>query len=476
MSGVDTQPSDTAATNTSVIEWTGLAPIQDQDRHGKIWHVGGLWFAAQLVPTAVFLGVIGASPGFGLSYWAAFTAIILGNVLGAIAPAALSLTGPSTGLPLLAQARAPFGKATRAVGVLAAFTSVAFIALGAIFGAQALQVAFGIEPIPAILLVFALEGVISVAGYRVMHVFERAMAFVLAAAFVVITIVVLFNLEQGPGEHVQAGAGGVGPFFLLAAISFGFSFGWSHNAPDYCRYLPASASKPRLYWAVFAGIALACTWMEVLGLTAGTLLSGTNSMGAISSLMGGGVVGAFIMVAMYLGVVANATVAQYSAGLQILGAGVRLPRPIVTAIVTVIAFALTVYLQSGDLEDRFQNVLLLATYWVAPFVGIWLVFWSRKPDHARFMATATTPLSRLPFGWPAIAALALGYLVALPFSSTAVGAELAAAGSPFGLLFGSVSRSVLDGADLAYPVGIIVGALVYAVLERNRRVTALEIP
>ncbi len=453
--------------STSVIEWTGLAPIPAAERHGKPWHVGGLWFAAQLVPSALFLGVIGGPGGLNLNFWAAVAAIVLGNVLGVVGPAALSLTGPVTGLPCLAQSRVPFGRLTGVAGVLAALTSIAFIALGAIFGAQALEVAFGLNPTVAILLVFLLEGLVSVAGYRILHLFERVMAFVVAAGFILITVVVLANVGGVQAAAAKVATGGVGSFFLLAAISFGFSFGWAHNAPDYCRYLPQSTSKPRLFWATFIGIAVACTWVEILGLTASSLLTGSSPMASIFGLVGGGAVGVLVMIAMYLGVVANAAVAQYSAGLQILGAGIRLPRPLVTAIVAAVALALTLYLDGGNLSDKFTNVLLLATYWIGPFVGIWIVVWARKPDLALFMKTATTRNSSLRPGWAALAAIIIGYLGALPFSSTAVGSDLAQSHNAAAMLVGSVSRQALDGADLAYPVGILLGALVFAVLTRG---------
>ncbi|GGD78928.1 purine-cytosine permease family protein [Microbacterium murale] len=442
-----------------LIEWAGLAPVPLAERHGKTWHVGGLWFAAQLVPSAVFLGVLG--PQLGLSYWAALAAIVLGNALGALGPSLMSTYGPLTGMATLAQARALFGRATGVIGILAAFTSVAFIALGAVFGAQALEAAFGINQFVGILLVFLLEAVISVAGYRVLHQFEKIMAFVVAGGFVVVTIAVLASLSTTPQVAVPAPTDTAGSFILLAAITFGFAFGWSHNAPDYSRYLPQNSSRVTLFIATYLGIGLACVWMQLLGLTAATLLAGANPMLAIFTLTGGGVLGAIIMITMYLGVVANAAVAQYSAGLQILGAGVRLPRPVVTAFVAVLAFLLTLYLNSGDLSETFSSVLLLSTYWVAPFVGIWMLGWLPASRYETSLRVAAVPMQRLRVGWAAVIALAAGYVLCLPFSSTAIGDAVAATGSPFAWLLGGISRSVLGGGDLAYPVGIVVGVAVY---------------
>jgi NCS1 family nucleobase:cation symporter-1 len=456
------QAADAPVEKRSLIEWAGLARVPAEERHGKAWHVGGIWFAAQLVPSAVFLGVLG--PQLGLSFGVAFWAIVVGNALGVLGPAVLSTSGPRTGFPLLAQARALFGRATGLVGVLAAFTSVAFIALGAVFGAQALEAAFGLNQFIGIVLVFVLEAAISIAGYRVLHRFERVMAIVVAIGFLVISIAVIAQLGDASAAPAAAPADSPGSFILLAAITFGFAFGWSHNAPDYSRYLPATTSKVGLFFATYLGIGLACVWMEALGLTAGTLLNVANPMGAIYTLTGGGILGAVIMIMMYLGVVANAAMAQYSAGLQILGAGVRLPRPVVTGCVAILAFALTVYLNSGDLSDNFQSVLLLATYWVGPFVGIWVIGWLVLPNFARNMRLAATPTSALRFGWPAVISLIVGYLACLPFSSTSIGDQLAQLGGPLTWLCGGVSRSLLGGGDLAYPVGIIVGSLLYLVL------------
>lgn len=455
------------------IEWAGLEPIAETERHGTARHVGVLWFAAQLVPSAVFLGLLG--PQLGLGFGTSLGAILLGNLLGALGPAALCVSGPRTGAPTLGQARALFAGSTWLVGLLAALTSVSFIALGAVFGGQALRAAFGLPQGVGILLVFLVEAAVSVLGYEVLHRFERWSAVLGAVGFLTVSVVVV--AKGIDAEAIGGTGGGWGSFVLLTAITFGFAFGWAHNAPDYSRYLPARTSSAGLFAATYLGITLACIWMESLGLAAARYLEGNDAMAALYDLMGGSVGGTLVMVAMFFGVAANAAVAQYSAGLQLMGAGVSLPRPMVTAGVALFAFALTIYLVSGELTDTFSNVLLLSTYWVGPFVGVWVVVWWRR----RSLATIPDPGSP---SWrrrsvAGTAALVLGYLLALPFSSTTAGAELADANSPLAVLCGSISRDALDGADLAYPVGILVGAVVYALVlgtGRRSRATPMGTP
>ncbi|HEY5833027.1 purine-cytosine permease family protein [Streptomyces sp.] len=463
---MDEDPQPTRAQAT--VEWAGLEQVPPGERHGTPARVGVLWFAAQLVPTAFFLGALGSADYIGLSLGHAMAAIVLGTTVGALAPAALSITGARTGLPQLAYSRAVFGGGTALVGLFAFGTSIAFIALGCILGAEALDVTFGLPFLPAVALVFACVAFVSTLGYRIMHTVERLMAVVVGAGFLLLTVQVVRHAGDVHLHQTVHGGDAAGSFGLLAAASFSFAFAWAHNAADYCRYLPADVSGVRLFVWVWAGIVSACVWLEGLGLLAGSLLPDTSAMAAVNHLVGGGAQGRLVLVALCLGVVANATVAQYSSGLQLMAAGVRLPRPMVTAMTGLVAFALTVYLHQGNLADRFTNVIFLASYWVGPFVGILAVhWWRRRPGRARASANATGTGPRSS-QYAAVTAQVVGFLVCLPFSNTTLGTELAAHNAVLEALFGSVARGLLHGADLAYPVGLVVGALVHLCLSRVR--------
>lgn len=449
----------------SAVEWTGLEQVSPDARHGTASRVGILWFAAQLVPTAFFLGALGSASYIGLSFGHALTAIVIGTALGALAPAALSVAGPRTGLAQLAQARGIFGRGTTLVGLLAFGTSIAFIALGSILGAEALRITLHLPFMPAVILIFLCIALVSTLGYQFMHTFERVMAVVVGAGFVLLSIQVLRHTGDIHLHQTMHGADAFGSFGLMAATSFGFTFAWAHNAADYCRYLPANVSSGKLFVWVWAGIVTACVWLEGIGLTAGTILPDTTPMAAVNHLMGGGAEGGIVLGALCLGVVANSTVAQYSAGLQLLSAGVRLSRPMVTVLTAVVALALTVYLQQGDLAPHFTNVMFLASYWVGPFVGILAVYWWRNRAGDGLVEAASSSIRSLPPRWNAVTAQVIGFLACLPFSNTTLGNDLAKDNAVLKALCGSVSRGPLHAADLAYVVGLLVGGVVYLGLE-----------
>ena len=78
----------------------------------------------------------------------------------------------------------------------------------------------------------------------------------------------------------------------MTVISFSFSFSWTVNSSDYCRYLPEDTSAPRLFWSVFAGIAVGRAVMEVMGLAAANILAHhVSQMRSLFDLLSGALSG-----------------------------------------------------------------------------------------------------------------------------------------------------------------------------------------
>jgi NCS1 family nucleobase:cation symporter-1 len=451
------------------VEWRGLHPVPEESRYGRPLDLVWFWFAMQLFPVAFFLGALAAESFIGLSFWQGTLAIVLGNVLASAVVGGLSVMGPRTGAAQLPLARAPFGKTVTVVGVLAYVVSIVFLALGAVYGAQALQVVFGGIPFTiALLIVFALEAAISIVGYELLHRYQRLTALLSGLGFLAIAIEVLTKTDKIHISQAVHGASWAGSFVLMTAIAFSFGIGWAPNAADYCRYLPTKTSGRSLFWCVFAGLTFGCVAIEVLGLaTANLLATNVSQMKAVFDLMSGGALGYAVMIAICIGVVANIAATDYSAGLQMISTGLRIPRPVMTGISAVIAFALTEWLHSGNLLHKAENLILIVTYWVGPFVAIVAIQWWRASVESHIKAV-TTPIKSLPWGWQAFVALAVGFVACLPFSNTSEGATLAEHGGILKALFGSLSND-MHGADLAYPIGALVGGLTYAVLAYATR-------
>ena len=111
-----------------------------------------------------------------------------------------------------------------------------------------------------------------------------------------------------------------------------------------------------------------------------------------------------------------------------------------------LAFFLTLWLNTGTLATKFENVLLFITYWVPPFAAIQMVDWWRKRGVMNVQDVLSGALKP---GWDALIALLVGFGAAVPFMDTS-------------LYVGPASSGWLQGGDIAFGVGFVVALVVYA--------------
>jgi purine-cytosine permease-like protein len=109
----------------TTVEQHGIESIPDEDRNSSILDFVRLcWGGANSLATAV----LGAFPiMFGLSFWQAVTATVVGVVIGSIVLAPMSIFGPINGTNNAVSSSAHFGVVGRIVGsFLSLLTAVAF--------------------------------------------------------------------------------------------------------------------------------------------------------------------------------------------------------------------------------------------------------------------------------------------------------------------------------------------------------------
>ena len=90
------------------VEPTGAEPVPDDARHGRPLGLLWTWTSPNMEFATVFIGVL-AIGVFGLGFWSAVLAIVLGTALGAVAHAFLGLSGPRFGVPQMVAGRSAFG-------------------------------------------------------------------------------------------------------------------------------------------------------------------------------------------------------------------------------------------------------------------------------------------------------------------------------------------------------------------------------
>lgn len=437
------------------IEGHGMDPIPDGSRYGSVGRVFTVWFTPNLVPAAFFIGTLVTAEFLKLGFLTSLLAIVVGNVVGSYVVALLSTMGPKLGLAQLPAARLPFGKSIVVPGLLNWFSTIGWDGINSVFGAIAITILIPAVPFwGALIIIVAAQAALGIIGYEAIHQFEKWMAVVLGAMFIVLTIAVV-----GKGDITLAdgfsGIDQIGAFIGYVAIVASFVLAWCLYASDYSRYLPSSTDTGKVFWYTLGGMAIASAWLEILGLLVAGAATGGESSDTIYAVLGGSgsLVAALAMVAIAIGTVAVNAMNDYTGSLSLQAAGLKIPRVYSAAAVAVLGFLFTLFLQyNGDFAGNFVNFILFISYWITPFVGVVLADWylrGRKAD-----ASSIVNFSQLPMGTVALVALIVGFAVGIPFQNSSLGYTW---GGPFNY----ITANYLHGADLAYYVGGGVAFLIY---------------
>jgi nucleobase:cation symporter-1, NCS1 family len=180
--------------------------------------------------------------------------------------------------------------------------------------------------------------------------------------------------------------------------------------------------------------------------------------------MGGGVLGGLALIIIAVASVGSGVMTDYSGSLALQTIGVRVRRPVSAVIVTVLAFVLILWLHAADTATRFQDVLLLVSYWIPAFVAVVVIDWLIRTRGRTTINPAeerTDPADAV----AALIAFVLAYAAAIPFMNTT-------------LIQGPVAKA-WHGADIAYFVNLLVAALLYGgyrLLHTRRTAVAVYRP
>jgi len=431
------------------LETAGIVPIPEDGRYGANWRNFTVWFAPNMELSGVFTGTLAATLGLGLA--TGLAAIAIGVLLGAAPVAALSLWGPKTGMAQLPLARLPFGKSISVPALVQWISAVAWDALVGLFGGQAAQILFHVPFAVGVAVVLALEGLVGFLGYEFIHRLEVWGAAILTVLFVLLTYKILDHGDFPVHNSVHGGVA-VATFFLMVTIAFSGGFSWATYAADYSRYMAKETPRRPLFWFTFTGLAGSFLWVYTIGLLGARSLSNQTAAG-VQRLMGGGLLGGLALVAIMFGAVTSNALNDYSGSLAAQAGGVRIKRHVSAVIGTAVAFFLILWLDTGDISAKFQNVLLFTAYWIAPFLAVVLIDWRDRRDGVnRETLVHMLEWRNLRSGWPALLSLVVGFGLMVPFMDT-------------GLVVGPVARR-LDGADLSFVVGFVVAGALYYPLRK----------
>jgi NCS1 nucleoside transporter family len=468
-SGLPTVPADVReghyGTKVVAVEPGGAEFIPLDERHGRPLNLLWTWMSPNLEFATIFVGVISVL-FFGQTFWQAVAAIVVGTALGSLTHGLLSGRGPAFGVPQMVLGRIGFGYLGNILpaGLNALVAGVGWFAVNSVSGALALATLTDLPAALCLVIVVVAQVAIAFFGHNLVHTFERYAFPLLAVAFVLASVITLARADPGAtaGNH-----GGPGGFLLTVGAAFGYAAGWNPYATDYTRYLPTDVSKVRTGLWAGLGVFLSCVALEVVGAASATIAAPgiTNPTAAFTSHLPT-VIADVTLLAIALGAISANAINIYSGAMSFLALGIRLPlrlrRAIVAGVFGVFGFLLAL---SGlhDAGHKYENFLLVISYWIGPWLGVYLTDWylrrGRRVDGFLF--------DRAHNPWGGFAAMAIGMAVSIPLFCNQ------------SQYVGPVPRAVPALGDITFEVGFAVAALLYALfyrLQHNREAEALVIP
>jgi purine-cytosine permease-like protein len=169
------------------IEVRSIDYVPLNERHGKVWHLGPLWFMSNAQIATLAVGLISITQGLSL-FWSVL-AIVTGTLVGTLFMAFHSAQGPQLGLPQMIQSRPQFGYVGALLVWLFAYVQYAgFNVFNTILGGDAMSLtAHGPVKLWVVILTVAAL-VIALVGYDLIHKAERWLSYATLVIFGIFTI------------------------------------------------------------------------------------------------------------------------------------------------------------------------------------------------------------------------------------------------------------------------------------------------
>src|SRR6266480_2001122 len=409
----------TTQQRTGGLEVRSIDYVPLSERHGKVWHLGPLWFMSNAQIATLAVGLISITEGASL-FWSV-VAIVIGVLVGTLFMAFHSAQGPQLGLPQMIQSRPQFGYVGALLVWLFAYVQYAgFNVFNTILGGDAMsRTAHGSAKLWVVILTVAAL-VIALVGYDLIHKAERWLTYSMIVIFGIFTIA-LFLIHY-PAGTFDVGTFKASPFLGQFGVVAGYQISWAIYVSDYSRYLPPDVPVRKTFYWTYWGSAIGGAWMMIVGAVlaawAGKSFDGTG----IAELDN---VGDHVFV----------------------GFG---------AIVLILA-ALAA---TQNFLGNFSNFLLLILYLFVPWTAVNLVdYYIVRRGHYAIAEIFKPDGMYGRWGWRGLLAYLIGFAAMTPFFHV-------------GTLYEGAAAKALGGADISFFIGLPVAGILYYVFSRSIDVAA----
>jgi NCS1 family nucleobase:cation symporter-1 len=458
----------TSESRISGLEVRSIDYVPLNERHGKLWHLGPLWFMSNAQIATLAVGLISITSGGSL--WWSIIAIVAGVLIGTLFMAFHSAQGPQLGLPQMIQSRPQFGYIGALLVWLFAYIQYAgFNVFNSVLGAQSMhQTAHG-NTKWWIVGITVVAFVIALVGYDVIHKAERVLTYLMLVIFGLFTIG-LFFLHYPQGTF-DLGTFKATPFLAQFGVVAGYQISWAIYVSDYSRYLPPNVTVRKTFYWTYWGSALGGGWMMIVG----TVLAawfGVSKFDTIGSINAAGDhvftgFGAVVLILATLGLVSVMALNMYGGSLTLISAvdSVKKIRPKLSVRIVTVGFTAVLSLigaltASDNFLTNFNNFLLLVLYLFIPWTAVNLVdYYVVRRGHYAIAEIFNPNGIYGRWGWRGLVSYLVGFGAMVPFFSV-------------GTLFTGPAANALGGADISFFVGLPVAGVLYWVLSRSIDVAA----
>ncbi|WP_026150880.1 purine-cytosine permease family protein [Streptomyces prunicolor] len=458
----------TSEPRVSGLEIRSIDYVPLSERHGKLWHLGPLWFMSNAQIATLAVGLISITEGGNLIW--SLIAIVAGTLLGTFFMAFHSAQGPQLGLPQMIQSRPQFGYVGALLVWLFAYVQYAgFNVFNTILAGEALHTTVHGGTKMWVAVVTVVGFVIALVGYDVIHKAEQFLTYTFLVVFGIFTVGVLATLHYPAGSFDLGGFSWT-PFLAQFGVVAGYQISWAIYVSDYSRYLPPDVTVRKTFYWTYFGSALGGVWLMTLGALlaawAGKDFDTIRSINAAGDKVFSGF-GAIVLLFATLGLVSVTALNMYGGSLTLISAIDSFKKVQPTVSVRALTIGLTAVLSlvgamaaTADFLTNFNNFLLLVLYLFIPWTAVNLMdyYVVRRGHYA--IAEIFNPHGMYGrWGWHGIISYLVGFGVMVPFFSV-------------GTLYVGPIAHAMDGADLSLFVGLPVAGLLYWWLSRSIDVAA----
>ncbi len=461
------------------IEPHGTNFISESERHGNARSLFWPWAAGNVSLLALSYGSFFL--GFGISFWQATWAAIIGTVGSFILVGVRSIAGKRSNAPTMTLSRAAFGvKGNVLPGFLSYLVFVGWETVLVSLATLAAQTVFARlghinHNVAGVLGFMVAAGLTVFGGVLGFHTIMRIQRWLTTATIILTVGYIALTIHKVNWHMVQSIHSGSRAGFIGAMILgiTGIGLGWVNSAADYSRYLPRKTSTGGvIFWTVFGS-----SIVPVILVIYGALLAGSSKtlsnaiasdpIGALTTILPTWYLIPFAIVAI-LGLVGGAILDLYSSGITLVSIGLPVKRHVAASIDATIMLIGTIYFVwiAPNFSTPFQGFLITLgvpiAVWSTIFVADILM---RKVDYAESELFSTTGRYGI-YNFRSIGLVIVGTIVGWGFVTNSLASWLSWQGYFMGLIGGK--SGAWAGANVGVIAALVIGFVGHVLLSRTR--------